>query len=220
MPGIVDETEIDEVASERRQEMENSNNDVPHVGGRTGISEVESLAGASEREGASNNATLPRGRAKRTEDEREGWESDFNAQDVPLRRPSNDDQDDGLPSQVPIDVDDHNNANDLNVDVASLDMDFQTAFFVGEDTNSPQYDAFPERRGRDARAIGDDTSGALIPQPFSVLEEDLELVGGVQHQLPQKPHGDRCRTRGRESEQSVRETRLRRLKPRAGSQVS
>lgn len=213
--------EFDEVASERGQEMDSSDNDVPHgVGGRTRISEVENLAGLSESEGASNNATLPRGTARRTEDEREGSETDFKARDAPLRRPSNDDQDDGLPLRVPTDDDDVNNANDFNVDVASLDMDFQTAFLIGEDKSSPRDDLIPERRGRDARTSGDDTAGAFLPRHFSVSEEDLEVVGGVQHQLPQKPHGDRCKTRGRGNEQIVRETRLRNLKPRAGSQVS
>lgn len=219
-PQIVDgKTKIDEIANENDQEIDSGNNASHVVGGRTEIDEVASLVGVSEHENGSNDATLPRGRARQPEDKPEGRGTDFQAQDVPLRRSSNNDDDGDLPQRVPPD-DDDDNAHDLDLDVASVDMDFQTTFLVGEDTNSPQDDVLSERRGRDARASGDDTIGTFMPQAFSASEEELQEVGEVQHPPPQELHGDRRRTRGRENEQIIRKKRLRRLKSRAGNQVS
>lgn len=205
---------------ENDQAMGSGTNGVAHVVCEsTDIEEVANLVGVSEQDGRSNNDTELQGRARLPEHEANGSGTDFQEPDAPQRRPFDDDDGDNLPLRAPPDGDD-DNAQDLNVDVTSLDVGFQNAISEDEGINSPQDDVLPARQGRDSRTSGDDTNGTFMPQPSSVSEVEFQVIGGAQHHLPQKLCGNRCRARLRQSEQIARKKRLQRLKPLAGRQVS
>lgn len=109
--------------------------------------------------------------------------------------------------------------------VASFQNDSETSFLVDDDRNWPHDGSLPHRQDRaahDRPGGSDDGHDVFTPKQLTEQEEGVDIRERAQHHqlLPQQPHGDRCRTRGRQKERVARGTSgLGRCTPRARSQV-
>lgn len=134
-------------------------------------------------------------------DKGEGSETGLKERDLPFRAPTdgNGDNDDGAREYPSLDV---------NVDTAVFSLD-------GDKNLSPE--KFLGRTG----SVELSSNDLFSPQAFGAPEEELHVGDGVQleQQSQHKPHGDRCRTRGRQTERDSRGARSRTFKPRNRSQV-
>ncbi|CAN0543463.1 unnamed protein product, partial [Ectocarpus sp. 12 AP-2014] len=135
-------------------------------------------------------------------DNREGSETGLKERDLPFR--------------VATDGDGDN--DDGAREYPSLDMNFDKAVFSPDDNRNLSPENFLGRTGSVELS-----SNLFSPQPFGAPEkEELPICDEVklEQQLPHKPHGDRCKTRGRQKERDIRGARLRTFKPRYRSEES
>ncbi|CAN0497120.1 unnamed protein product, partial [Ectocarpus sp. 12 AP-2014] len=121
-----------------------------------------------------------------------------------------------LPFRVSTDGDGDN--DDGAREYPSLDMNFDKAVFSPDDNRNPSPEKILGRTG-----CVELSSNLFSPQPFGAPgKEELHVGDEVQleQQFPHKPHGDRCKTRGRQKERDIRGARSRTFKPRYRSQES
>lgn len=120
-----------------------------------------------------------------------------------------------MPFRVPTDGDGDN--DDGAREYPSLDMNFDKAVFSLDDDRNPSPEKFLGRTG----SVELSNNDLFSPQPFEAPEKELHVGDEVQleQQSPHKPHGDRCRTRGRQKDCDIRGARSRTFKPRYRSQV-
>ncbi|CAM9206973.1 unnamed protein product [Ectocarpus sp. 6 AP-2014] len=120
-----------------------------------------------------------------------------------------------LPFRVPTDGDGDN--DDGAREYPSLDMNLDNAVFSLDDDRNPSPEKFLGRTG----SVELSSNDLFSPQPFGAPEKEELHVGDevqLERQLPHKPHGDRCKTRGRQKESDIRGARSRSFKPRYRSQ--
>lgn len=178
------------------------------TGGRFGANEAEPKVRAGNQvEARSYGSPAPPPRR------REGTEADTS--ELSLRQPFNyEDQGEYFPLR-------HGESHSIG----RLDNELEASFAEDDGRNSPQqYGSLPYRKDGVSRRRSsgrDDGHDVLTPQQFAAQEEDLDIGNGVHHHqlLPQQPHGDRCRTRGRQKERIARGTGLGPCTPQARSQV-
>lgn len=189
------------------QEVENSSHAQQLVGGKNEI-----VNGESNQEDRGKDSPLTSRKTLPTEGDHGGSVSDFQEP----RKPPDDTAVDYLPPRVPRDGD---NDEDQEQSVGSLDMDHQSSFLIDDDRDSPQR-LLPNRQDRvgPGRLSDDDGSDLFSPQPFTAPEEELDVGGGIYDEqqeklVPPRSHGDRCRTRAKQHERTVRGVGLRRVKP-------
>ncbi|CAB1117249.1 unnamed protein product [Ectocarpus sp. CCAP 1310/34] len=136
-------------------------------------------------------------------DDREGSETGLKERDLPFR----------------VSTDGDGDNDDGARENPSLDMNFDKAVFSPDDDRNFPPEKFLGRTGSVELSSNDLSS----PQPFGAPEKEELHVGGevqLEQQLPHKPHGDRCETRGREKERDIRGARSRNFNPKYRSQES
>ncbi|CBJ48379.1 hypothetical protein Esi_0002_0153 [Ectocarpus siliculosus] len=134
-------------------------------------------------------------------DNREGSETGLKERDLPFRVPTDSDGDD----------------DDGAREYPSLDMNLDNAVFSLDDDRDPSPEKFLGRTG----SVEFSSNDLFSPQPFGAPEKEELHVGDevqLEQELPHKPHGDRCKTRGRKKESDIRGARSRTFKPRYRSQ--